>query len=616
MALSNMMNLRAGMALSFMALSASIPARAAPAAWLPPNAEVVTREELQAGLYGYDLFDVLAALGRRAGITIKSSSDVGAEDWLLIRGLPRDSARNILVLVDGMPLNDAASEANEFEHLPPMEMVERIIVYKPPLPARFGGYHSAIEVLTRRDVREGAAEAAAAYGSKSTAMGSVSGQGRSGKLAWLGTLDYLRTDNLSGERRTPPKEDQVYGDRSYRRTKPAAKLIYRGERAGVALYGQYVTSKKYFSDTIFRGEKEFRDRDLTAFNLTGWIKPSATSNITWNLFRGDEDYRLNLQMHPSVQDQDRYKQGGRFAWTWTASPRQQWVFGGEFTESHARERLGTPLAVTGIRTSGLFAEYTARPGDSITLDLGLRRDGMSRAEARWNYSAAASLRPSVDTELYALWSRTTRWPGLSEIGSWDPARDVVGERLEGAEAGIHRRLAGERATLKLSAFDLELEDEARFVMDFSSVPPFFGYRPQADRVRSRGLELALDFSLSQHWSGFANYTYNQVKREGDGTVDFAGPRNLANLGLRYTGPRLTLDLAGRYGGKAEGVQSMGASPTTLDAWFVLDAAARYRAGKAVELFVRGSNLFDERYETFDGRPMFGRVVIGGASVTW
>jgi len=203
--------LRAGMVVSLMTLATLIPLRIAMAAWLPPNTEVVTRQELQDGLYGYDLFDVLAALGRRAGITIKSSSDVGAEDWLLIRGLPRDSARNVLVLVDGMPLNDAASEANEFEHLPPIELVDRIIVYKPPLPARFGGYHSAIEVMTRQDVEAGGAEAAAAYGSEATAMGSVSAQGRSGKLAWLGAVDYLQTDNLSGERAHRPRKIRPMG---------------------------------------------------------------------------------------------------------------------------------------------------------------------------------------------------------------------------------------------------------------------------------------------------------------------------------------------------------------------------------------------------------------------
>jgi len=378
-----------------------------------------------------------------------------------------------------------------------------------------------------------------------------------------------------------------------------------------------VTSRKYFSDTVFRGEKEFRDREITAINLNGWLRPSSDSRIDWNLFRGDEDYRLNLQMHPSVQDQERYKQGGRLAWAWTPSPRQQWVFGGEFTKSHAREKQGTPLTPTNIRSNGLFAEYTVQPSDRITLNLGLRRDDISQADAQWNYSAAASVRPATATELYALWSRTTRWPGLSEIGSWDPATAITGERLKSAEIGIRQQLADDHVTLKLSAFDLELKNEAKFVMDFASMPPFFGYRPQGDRVRSRGLELSLAFLLSEHWSGFANYTYNQVKRRPSGdTVDFAAPQNLANLGLRYTGERLTLDLAGRYGGEAKGVQSMAAPPTTLDDWFVVDVAARYRPSDRLELFVRGSNLLDEGYETFDGRPMFGRIVMGGGSVRW
>lgn len=612
---------RAGGWMAGLALAGQ-PVLAAPpggVAELPPNAEVITREELRDGLFGYDLFDVLAALARRAGITVKSSSDVGAEDWLLVRGLPRDSARNVLVLIDGMPLNDAASEANEFEHLPPVELIERIVVYRPPLPARFGGYHAVIEVRTRRGPqREGArGEVAMAGGSRGTRMASVGAEGRAGRVSWLASLDHLRTDNLTGVRRTPPKADQVYGDRSYRRTKPAAKVTYGDGAGGLAFYGQYVTSRKFFSDEIFRGERERRDRRLAAFNLAGWVRPSEAMRIEWNLFRADERYRLNLRMHPSVRDQDRYKQGARVTWTWAPSPRQRLLAGGEVTESYARERLGTPRPLTRLTRSGLFVEYALRPAERLTVELGARRDGLSRAASRWSGSAALRVRPDARTELYALWSRTVRWPALSEVASWDPALPVEGERLQGGEVGLRRRLAGGRAHLRLSAFDLRLRGEAKFVMDRSRFPPFFGYRPQADEVRSRGLELALDTALSARWRAFANLTYNAVERRPGGRpVDFSGPRRLANAGLRYGDGRLTVDLAGRYGGRAEGVQAMGGRPTALAAWFLVDAAVRFRAARHLEAFARGSNLLDRRYETFDGRPMFGRVVVAGISARW
>ena len=585
---------------------------AALALGLPANTEVISRQELERGLYGYDLFDVLAALNRRAGITVKSSSDVGAEDWVLIRGLPRDSSRNVLVLIDGMPLNDAAIEANEFEHLPPIELIERIVVYKPPVPARFGGYHSVIEVRTRRSVKERSTEAGAAYGSRQTVMGSVASRGGSGKLAWLGSLDYLSTDNLSGVQRTPPRENQTYGDRSYRRIKPAAQLIYAGARGGLALYGQYIESRKFFSDTIFRGSKEGRDRTLAAFNLSGWMRPTHRSELAWNLFRSNERYQLNLRMHPSFRDQERYKQGGRFSWTWQASSRQRWSFGGEITERYATERLGSPLPLTRIRSQGLFAEYSAILGHGLTIDLGWRRDALSRAAPRWNYTAGVRWRPAEPIEVYALRGRATRWPALSLVGYWYPGEAVTGESLTATEVGGSWRMA-QAARLRLSAFDLRLRNEARFVRDATGLS---GFRPQPDGVLSRGIEATMELSLTPRWSAFANYTLNRVLRDGGQPVRFSGPRVLANVVLQHARARITLDAAARYGGKATGVQAMGGGPTVLDRWLVLDLAARFRLSQATVLFVRASNLLDERYETFDGRPMFGRVVIAGFSGSW
>lgn len=85
---------------------------------LPPNAIEFTRSEIQSGQYGQDLFQILSLVSTRAGITFKSSSDVGAEDWLLIRGFPRDSSRNVLVLFDGRPINTATSDAVEISDVP------------------------------------------------------------------------------------------------------------------------------------------------------------------------------------------------------------------------------------------------------------------------------------------------------------------------------------------------------------------------------------------------------------------------------------------------------------------------------------------------------------------
>jgi len=242
-------------AFSMVLVQAALAQEIAPEMTLSPNVVVITAHELEQGLYGYDLFDVLAALRAKTGITVKSSSDRGAEDWLLIRGLPRDSARNVLVLVDGRPLNDAFSEANEFEHLPPIGLIEKIVVYKPPMPPRFGGYSAAVEVLTKRRQEERETQLSGAFGELTSGFATFEAQGPiKGGLSYNLALDYFRTDNLTGERRTPPKQNEVYGDRSYWKVSPVVKLNYDyGPVHSLSFYAQYLTSEKFFSNEIFEG---------------------------------------------------------------------------------------------------------------------------------------------------------------------------------------------------------------------------------------------------------------------------------------------------------------------------------------------------------------------------
>lgn len=580
------------------------------------NTIVITADELLNGVYGYDLYDVISAIRNKAGITIKSSSDIGAEDWVLVRGLPRDSGRNLLVLIDGMPLNDALSGSNEFAHIPPIEMIEKIVVYKQSLPARFGGATAAIEIITRSSIQQQKTEIAGAYGEYKSGFGSVFSEGKSGLFSYSGIIDYLRTANLSGITRTPPRQTLVYGSRNYWLVRPTAKLIYTpSESSQLALYGQYIDSYKYYSDIIYRGEREFRDRSLFNLNLIYRTKIFENSQFTANIFRSSESYKFNLQQHPSIRDQRRNVQGGRFDLSLQQFRNHQISIGGSVTNSFAEELKGTPLNLKSVTFWGLYAEDRFTTIDRLNITLGVRIDGHSQTAAFLNPNFGLSFLPSEGTTLYALWGRSTRWPSLDEFSSRNIQLGLQAERMQSGEIGIEQTILPSLLTVKVSAFQIRLRNEAKFFMNLASNPPQFYYRSASDDISSRGVETQLSLRLSKNLNGFANYTYNEVKRTSGGApVDFGGSKHLANLGLTYAVSTFSSTLTVEYGGKAIGVQADGARPSTLNDWLLVNFGVNVRVTPFASVFVRVSNLLNRLYETFDGRPMFGRVLVSGISV--
>jgi len=116
-----------------------------------PNAIVITSEELKRNFAGYDLYDILLVLSRKPGIILANSSD-GERDGFPLKRYPPDIPENVLILIDNTPFKNFPSGSSEIDHLPPLSLVDRITIYSPPLPARFGSYGKVIEVLSRDDL--------------------------------------------------------------------------------------------------------------------------------------------------------------------------------------------------------------------------------------------------------------------------------------------------------------------------------------------------------------------------------------------------------------------------------------------------------------------------------
>ena len=110
--------------------------------------------------------DLLSTL---PGIQAYRQGGLGSFQTVSVRGV---AARNILICVDGVPLNDASGGAVNLGSID-LNQMEKIEVYKNNVPAKFGvsGLGGAINFVTKNAVKKGG-RVMAAYGSHNLWEGS------------------------------------------------------------------------------------------------------------------------------------------------------------------------------------------------------------------------------------------------------------------------------------------------------------------------------------------------------------------------------------------------------------------------------------------------------------
>jgi len=110
--------------------------------------------------------DLLSTL---PGIQSYKQGGLGSFQTVSIRGI---AARNILICVDGVPLNDASGGAVNLGSID-LNQMEKVEVYKNNVPAKFGvfGVGGAINFVTKNAVKKGG-RVLAAYGNHNTWEGS------------------------------------------------------------------------------------------------------------------------------------------------------------------------------------------------------------------------------------------------------------------------------------------------------------------------------------------------------------------------------------------------------------------------------------------------------------
>lgn len=591
-----------------------------------PNAIHLTANDLGPLLSG-DPFGLARLLAFETGISFHSTGDFGAEDWITIRSFGRDDSRIILILVDGRPINQRTHTV-DFDDII-LGAIETISIYPGPLPARFGGFQSVIDIRTRNNVEE--AEFNVSVGSRASYEITAS-FGRAGETFWGGHFELGTTEGQSFTTheyrldvvppffaRPPellpfqPVPEHTFSDTGFRYFNGQ---LYLGRQFSddlelVGRLGQ-LYSRKSLSSNLWEVRDYTTRQALGAFvedvryrrytNLSVEARPGASSELDYSLlfYYIHEEEELGTEgKQYYLGEQRRDRLGVRARYRQPLTEQLGLSFGGEFNRVEGEVRnpelvmfpWGFYDQFPKQNFYGVFAEFDYRPWSGGLLLAGLRHDGQSDAPDRTVPKLSFEQR-FMDGRFaaYAMYGESNRWIPPSELER--PAllnKSIHMERITGTEVGFRASWMQGRLLSRLNWFELDQRSDA-----------FTGGVKRTVTGSVEGLEVSLDYLPFDPLRLRANLT----RFLGQEATQMPGEYNwLINFGVFYQlTPALLLEATARYTDTfVTGLEPFGFEQSGVT---IVDIGAHWRFADRpnTAVFFGIYNAFNEDYKTFPELP--------------
>jgi len=624
----------------------------------PASVTVLTRDDIRLSP-SQTLDDLLRqvpgfSLFRRSSSLVTHPTTQG----LSLRGIGPSGTSRALVLVDGVPVNDAFGGWVYWDRIP-LQSIEQIEVVRGGGSSVWGNYAlgGVVHVLTRRPT-ERALFFDGSYGTRDTMnfdllLHEVQGPFR---LSLEGS--YFDTEGYMVVKESRRGSIDIEAESRHATFNGRAELVVSPE-ASLFVSGTYFDEERRNGTPL-----QFNTTRSGAGAVGGRLGTLDTGEWRLSIFADNQSFRstfstqaLNRNSETLALDQQvpTVSAGGWLQWSRrlgahlvAAGGDVRWVQGETDEKVYnagvfARHRVAGGEQLVG----GLFLQdvYTPHPalelvggirGDYWLNFNGTRRDTPPAAgvPARQTFDdieriiasprAAALFHATPTTDLRASAYQGFRVPTLNEQYRVFRVRNDVTvanpslrpERLTGGELGVQQRwglFAG-----RVTGYWNDVKDLVANVTLTSPLPDCPAgttcrQRQNLDLARIRGFETELELRLARHWRLFASYLFadarvvdapQQPGLEGKRLAQV--PENGATAGVRFTHPAwLNATLTARYVGD-QYEDDLNTLP--LGSYITVDLFLSHAFGKRAEVYIAVENLLDRIYTT--GRTSEGVISIG------
>jgi vitamin B12 transporter len=618
-----------------------------PADRVPAAVTVITRADIEERGY-QTLAEALRAV---PGMRLVQEGGPGQRASAFLRGA---NSNHVLVLVDGVPVNDASEPNGAFNFGNDLlGDIERIEVVRGPVSSLYGSgaLGGVVNLITRRAPAGTAFQAfgEAAVGTQRTGRGVAGAAGDNGRVDWMVTTQGLST---RGFNTVPPRIAGNTGERdgldAYAAT---ARLGVRPDaNSRVELLLRWRENRIELDDAPDGrvDDPNYTGEDRRWFGQlrgeTMLLDGLWTTGLRLAVTDDRRSYR-NLPDALSPNRQDDLNRGQRQTADWGNRVRlgdlgaladAGLTFGvtQEREEINSRSRFGSPLFEStgavreGADATAFHAGLQGRVLERLDLSAGLRHDEAEDFDAFTSWRAGAVL------ALPELASRLRLSAGTAFKA---PTLDQRFGATSGSFMGFPTQFRGNPDLRPETSFSWEIGSETDIALfdraDFATFGvTFFQSRykdliifndagdslANVSRARIHGAELSLTLRPTPWLDAMAGWTITEARDvERDRPLP-RRPRNLITAAARIAATeRLVIVPELLFTGPSPEYASYSDANTFISgrsynsSGTVANLVATYRVTQGVSAFVEGRNLTNSRFEPANGYVIPGRWVLVG-----
>ena len=560
-----------------------------------PHTTVLLRDEIERS----QAVDLPALLAAEAGVQFASNGGRGTATSLFVRGAP---SRQVLVLIDGMPLSrqDASGQVG-IEHLM-LDQVERIEIVRGNVSALYGGgaIGGVIQVFTRQAGDKPQASVRLEAGARGFVHGAAQASATLGATALSLGVSRERDRGFSAldVASVPAANPDADG---YRNTSLAFNLSQTLAPGHRLVLGWVRTDGRLDYDSAFAMPADVQTSH-TVKDLFGLSSDNQISSVWRSAFS------LSSQT-----DDARLVESGKFGFTARSKTRVEalnWVNTLALSPSttlttgldHQRQHIDTDDGFGGIyarsrRLTAVFGGLRAQLGEH-DLALNLRHDDVQGIGGQASGSLAWGWQVAPAWKLIASVANAFGVPPLGYLYAPGYGNAALQPELANSvELGLQWAVAGQR--LRATLFQTRVRQE----LDYDTSTFMFA---NLSRTRNRGLELS--------YSGRVGSADLHASLTAQDPVDaLTGARRLRRSELlgsaalsQPLGGGWRVGVAARYAGDRPDSGGI-----TLAAYTVADATLQWDQTASLQWFARIENLGDARYQTANGYGQPPRGVFAG-----
>ncbi|MBI2522555.1 MAG: TonB-dependent receptor [Bdellovibrio sp.] len=562
----------------------------------------ITSEEIKSK--GYNFLHQL--LSEEAGIHVVRSGPLGGQTSLFLHGL---KSEHILVLIDGVPMNDPSSPGRsyDFSHLSLLN-VDRIEIVKGPDSIHYGSdaLGGVIKVWTKSKIKEW--------------QSSVRGDGGSFKTYGLqgetrGPLWQTFSLNLAGEHYYSGgfsaasseypgnQEDDAFW-------RQAAQVKIEGRPEGLAHLtagGKWEKSKTELDQGGGAGQDDLnyslRQENRSYFfemdkNISRWLSPQlqmkAASHVKIANDAKDSDNDTVLFEHYEGKT-------GKVA-------LQNVSLVGE----DSKFTSGVEVARESMEIEGILPERSvSTQAFLLSLDhkweqfqflLGGRNDQHEVFGDFQSYSVVPSYTfEHWPVSVSASWSSAFKAPTLYQLYSAFGSTALGPERARTIQ--LKSVLVWNAWEVEAQLFNTTVED----LIDFDFVT--FRYSNQGD-LRAKGGELSFRSPVDGDVSGEMSYSYTQSYDQARQRA-LRRPTHEVHGQVTYQRDQWSSRLSGNFVGRREDIHATDFTRISMPSYFLMHFYTAYSVKKNLKADLRVDNVLDKQYEQVHGLGTAGRSYFVG-----